>query len=316
MSGKVTVLTLVILAGTLAAQSKAAQSKFTPPRTSDGQPDLQGVWTNVTITPLERPANLASKEFFTPAEAHQYEKDTVDRNNADRRDGGAQADLSRAYNDAWYDRGTKVVETLRTSLVIDPSDGRIPRKDQGAPLVPAGFGRPPEGPEDRSLPERCILWPTAGPPMMPSFYNNNYQIVQAPGYVTILVEMIHDARIIPIDPRPHVDSKIREWLGDSRGHWEGNTLVVETTNFNDKTRFQRSSQNMKLVERFTRTAPDTVMYEFTVDDPSAFTKPWTAQIPMKKTEGPIIEYACNEGNYAMEWMLAGARADEKKAASK
>ncbi len=316
MSGQVIPLALVILAGSLIGQSSTAQSKYTPPRTPDGQPDLQGVWTNVTITPLERPANLAGKEFFSPAEARQYEKDTVDRNNADRRDGGAQADLSRAYNDAWYDRGTKVVETLRTSLVIDPLDGRIPRKDQGAPLVPAGFGRPPEGPEDRSLPERCILWPTAGPPMMPSFYNNNYQIVQAPGYVTILVEMIHDARIIPVDPRPHVDSKIREWLGDSRGHWEGNTLVVETTNFNDKTRFQRSSQNMKLVERFTRTAPDTVMYEFTVDDPSAFTKPWTAQIPMKKTEGPIIEYACNEGNYAMEGMLAGARADEKKAASK
>jgi hypothetical protein len=316
MSGKVIALALVILAGTLVAQSKAGQSKYTPPRTPDGQPDLQGVWTNVTITPLERPANLAGKEFFTPAEARQYEKDTVDRNNADRRDGGAQADLNRAYNDAWYDRGTKVVETLRTSLVIDPPDGRIPRKDQGAPLVPAGFGRPPEGPEDRSLPERCILWPTAGPPMMPSFYNNNYQIVQAPGYVLILVEMIHDARIIPIDSRPHVDSKIRAWLGDSRGHWEGNTLVVETTNFNDKTRFQRSSQNLKLVERFTRTAPDTVMYEFTVDDPSAFTKPWTAQIPMKKTEGPIIEYACNEGNYAMEGMLAGARADEKKAAGR
>ncbi len=316
MSGKVILLALGVLAGSLLGQSSTGQSKYSPPRTPDGQPDLQGVWTNITITPLERPANLAGKEFFTAAEARQYEKDTVDRNNADRRDGGAQADLSRAYNDAWYDRGTKVVETLRTSLVIDPSDGRIPRKDQGAPLVPAGFGRPPEGPEDRSLPERCILWPTAGPPMMPSFYNNNYQIVQAPGYVTILVEMIHDARIIPIDSRPHVDSKIREWLGDSRGHWEGNTLVVETTNFNDKTRFQRASQNMKLVERFTRTAPETVMYEFTVDDPSAFTKPWTAQIPMKKTEGPIIEYACNEGNYAMEGMLAGARADEKKAASK
>jgi len=310
MSGRFIALAAVLLAGTLAAQ------KYTPPRTPDGQPDLQGVWTNVTITPLERPANLVGKQFFTPAEARQYEKDTVDRNNADRRDGGAQADLNRAYNDAWYDRGTKVVETLRTSLVIDPPDGRIPRKDQGAPAVPAGFGRPPEGPEDRSLPERCILWPTAGPPMMPSFYNNNYQIVQAPGYVTILVEMIHDARIIHIDSRPHVDSKIRAWLGDSRGHWEGNTLVVETTNFNDKTRFQRSSQNMKLVERFTRTAPDTVMYEFTVDDPSTFTKPWTAQIPMKKTDGPIIEYACNEGNYAMEGMLAGARADEKKAAGR
>jgi hypothetical protein len=307
------VLSAVILAGTLAGQSKT----YTPPRTPDGQPDLQGVWTNVTITPLERPANLAGKEFFTAAEARQYEKDTVERNNADRRDGGAQADLGRAYNDAWYDRGTKVVETLRTSLVIDPPDGRIPRvAAQGAVAGPGGFGRPPEGPEDRSLPERCILWPTAGPPMMPSFYNNNYQIVQSPGYVTILVEMIHDARIIPIDSRPHVDSKVRQWMGDSRGHWEGNTLVVETTNFNDKTRFQRAGANMHLVERFTRTAPDTVTYEFTVTDPSAFARPWTAQIPMKRTDGPIIEYACNEGNYAMEGMLAGARADEKKAASK
>ena len=320
MSGKAIVLAIVILAGSLAAQTKSAPGKYTAPRTADGQPDLQGVWTNVTITPLERPANLAGKEFFTPSEALQYEKDTVDRNNADRRDGGAQADLSRAYNDAWYDRGTKVVETLRTSLVIDPRDGKIPRKGQQPGGPPAGFGRPPEGPEDRSLPERCILWPTAGPPMMPSFYNNNYQIVQGPGYVVILVEMIHDARVIPLDGprdvRQHVDSKIREWMGDSRGHWEGNTLVVETTNFNDKTRFQRSGPDMHLVERFTRTAPDTITYEFTVDDPSAFSRPWTAQIPMKRTEGPIIEYACNEGNYAMSGILAGARADEKKAAGK
>jgi hypothetical protein len=309
----VILLAAAILAGTVAGQDK----NYTPPRTPDGQPDLQGVWTNVTITPLERPANLAGKEFFTATEARQYEKDTVERNNADRRDGGAQADLGRAYNDAWYDRGTKVVETLRTSLVIDPPDGRIPRvAAQGAAPGPGGFGRPPEGPEDRSLPERCILWPTAGPPMLPSFYNNNYQIVQAPGYVMILVEMIHDARIIPLDSRPHVDAKVRQWMGDSRGHWEGNTLVVETTNFNDKTRFQRAGANMHLVERFTRTAPDTVTYEFTVTDPSAFARPWTAQIPMKRTDGPIIEYACNEGNYAMEGMLAGARADEKKAASR
>jgi hypothetical protein len=314
MSGKVLALAAVILAGTVAAQ---APKNYTPPRTPDGQPDLQGVWTNITITPLERPADLAGKEFFTAAEARQYEKDTVERNNADRRDGGAQADLNRAYNDAWYDRGTRVVETLRTSLVIDPPDGRIPRKvQQGTPAVPPGLGRPPEGPEDRALTERCILWPTAGPPMMPSFYNNNYQIVQGPGYVTILVEMIHDVRIIPLDTRPHVDANVRQWMGDPRGHWEGNTLVVETTNFNDKTRFQRAGQNMHLVERFTRTAPDTITYEFTVDDPSAFTRPWTAQIPMKKTEGPIIEYACNEGNYSMEGMLAGARADEKKAAGK
>ncbi|MBZ5633065.1 MAG: hypothetical protein LAO55_08045 [Acidobacteriia bacterium] len=318
MSSKVLALATLIVASTVLAQTK----NYTPPRTPDGQPDLQGVWTNITITPLERPANLAGKEFFTAAEARQYEKDTVERNNADRRDGGAQADLSRAYNDAWYDRGTRVVETLRTSLVIDPPDGHIPRIAQGqqAALPPGGFGRPPEGPEDRALTERCILWPTAGPPMMPSFYNNNYQIVQAPGYVTILVEMIHDVRIIPVSgpvgARPHVDASVRQWMGDPRGHWEGNTLVVETTNFNDKVRFQRAGPNMKLVERFTRTAPDTITYEFTVTDPSAFSRPWTGQIPMKRTEGPIIEYACNEGNYAMEGMLAGARADEKKAAAK
>jgi hypothetical protein len=313
MSGKVLALAAVILAGSALAQT----GKYTPPRTPDGQPDLQGVWTNITITPLERPANLAGKEFFTATEARQYEKDTAERNNADRRDSDSQADLNRAYNEAWYDRGTKVVETLRTSLIIDPPDGRIPRVPQKAAAAPpGGFGRPPEGPEDRGLTERCILWPTAGPPMMPSFYNNNYQILQAPGYVTILVEMIHDVRIIPIDARPHVDPSVRQWMGDPRGHWEGNTLVVETTNFNDKVRFQRASQNMRLVERFTRTAPDTVMYEFTVTDPSAFSKPWTGQIPLKRTEGPLIEYACNEGNYAMEGMLAGARADEKKAAGR
>jgi hypothetical protein len=312
---------VLIAAGTAAAQTPQNQAKsYTPPRTPDGQPDLQGVWTNITITPLERPADLAGKAFFTAAEARQYERDTVSRNNADRRDGGAQADLSRAYNDAWYDRGTRVVETLRTSLVIDPPDGHIPRKGQQPAGPPPGLGKPPDGPEDRALTERCILWPTAGPPMMPSFYNNNYQIVQAPGYVTILVEMIHDARIIPLATpnaaRPHVNAGIRQWMGDPRGHWEGNTLVVETTNFNDKTRFQRAGENMHLVERFTRTAPDTITYEFTVDDPSAFTRPWTAQIPMKRTEGPLIEYACNEGNYSMEGMLAGARADEKKAVSK
>jgi hypothetical protein len=317
MSGKVIALAAVILAVTVTGQTR---TNYTPPRTPDGQPDIQGVWTNITITPLERPADLANKAFFTATEARQYEKDTVSRNNADRRDGGAQADLGRAYNDAWYDRGTRVVETLRTSLIIDPPDGRVPRKGQQPAGPPPGLGKPPDGPEDRALTERCILWPTAGPPMMPSFYNNNYQIVQAPGYVTILVEMIHDARIIPIDTparaRPHVNAGIRQWMGDPRGHWEGNTLVVETTNFNDKTRFQRAGENMHLVERFTRTAPDTITYEFTVDDPSAFTKPWTAQIPMKRTEGPLIEYACNEGNYSMEGMLAGARADEKKAASK
>jgi hypothetical protein len=149
--------------------------------------------------------------------------------------------------------------------------------------------------------------------MLPSFYNNNYQIVQTPGYVMILVEMIHDVRVIPLDNRPHLPSGIRQWMGDSRGHWEGDTLVVETTNFNDKTRFRGGDENMRLIERFTRVAPDTIQYEFTVNDPTAFTKPWTAQIPMQRGEGPIFEYACHEGNYAMTDMLAGARAEQSKA---
>ena len=175
-------------------------------------------------------------------------------------------------------------------------------------------GRATDGPEFRPLAERCILWATAGPPMMPSFYNNNYQIVQNKDYVMILVEMIHDARIIPLDNRPHLPGEVRQWLGNAVGHWEGDTLVVETTNFTDKTSFQNSSKDMKLIERFTRTDPDTLMYEFTVDDPSTYVRPWTTQIPMSKTEGPIWEYACHEGNYAMTNVLSGARAEETAAA--
>jgi hypothetical protein len=292
------------------------QAKWTPPKTPDGQPDLTGVWTNVTITPLERPADLAGKATFTPAEAREYEKKMVAQNNADRRDGAAAQDVSRAYNDAWWDRGTKVVGTLRTSLIIDPPDGRVP------PLTPQAQKRQQEllaynrehstdGPENRPLSERCLIWPTLGPPMLPSFYNNNYQIFQGPGYVAIEVEMIHDMRIIPTDGRPHLPSNIRQWMGDPRGHWEGNTLVVETTNFTDKTRFRGASENMRLVEKFTRVDSDTILYEFTVNDPESFTKPWTAQIPMRRTQGPIYEYACHEGNYAMTGILAGARAAEK-----
>jgi hypothetical protein len=300
----------VLLALPLAAQTSG-------PKTPDGKPDLQGYWTNVTITPLERPANLADKQFFTPQEAAEYEKQTVQRNNADRRDGvGTDADVGKAYNDFWWDRGTKVVSTLRTSLIIDPPDGKIPAltaeaQKRQADARAALRGHANDGPENRALSERCIVWATAGPPMLPSFYNNNYQIVQGPGYVMILVEMIHDVRIIPTDGRPHLPSEIRSWLGDSRGHWDGNTLVVETTNFSGKSNFHGSDENMKLIERFTRTGPNALLYEFTVNDLTAFTKPFTGQIPMYPAQGPIMEYACNEGNYAMTGMLAGARAEER-----
>ncbi len=305
-------------AGLLLTVTTATAQKWSPPKTPDGQPDLQGVWTNITITPLERPPELAGKAFLTDQEAAEYEKRVVAANNVDRKDLPPEVDVGLAYNNAWYDRGTKVVGTRRTSLIVDPPDGRIP------PLTPeaqkrqddfraAARGHQTDGPENRSLAERCLLWATAGPPMLPSFYNNNYQIVQTPGYVVIEVEMIHDARIIPLDGRPHLPQGVRQWMGDSRGHWEGNTLVVDTTNFTEKTRFRGSGPNLHLTERFTRVDPDTILYEFTVDDPASFTKPWTAQVPMKKSPGPIFEYACQEGNYAMAGMLAGARAEEKAA---
>ena len=294
-----------------------AQKAWTPPRTSDGKPDLQGIWTNVTITPLERPRDLGDKAFFTEQEALQYEKQVREQNNADRRDGGAQADVNRAYNDFWYDRGTKVVANRRTSLIVDPPDGRIPAltpeaQKRQADRAAAGRGHQFDGPENRALTERCLVWPTAGPPMLPSFYNNNYQIVQAPGYVMILVEMVHDVRVIPTDGRPHLPSDVRQWFGDSRGHWEGDMLVVETTNFTDKNSFRGSDENMKLIEKFSRTGPDTILYEFTINDSTAFAKPWTAHIPMNRMPGPIIEYACHEGNYAMSGMLAGARSEEQR----
>jgi hypothetical protein len=288
---------------------------WTAPRTADGQPDLQGIWSNATITPLERPSELAGKQFFTEQEVAAYEREVLQKTNKDRRDGGAEADVGRAYNDAWWDIGTKAVSTGRTSLVIDPPDGKIP------PLTPeaqtraaerlAAARRPPMGPEDRGLSERCILWPTAGPPMLPSAYNNNYQILQTPGQVVILIEMIHDVRVIPLDARPHLSPNIRQWLGDSRGHWEGSTLVVDSTNFTGKAPFRGSDQNLHLVERFTRVSQDTLLYQFSVDDATAFTKLWAGEIPMHRTPGPIYEYACHEGNYSMLNMLSGARAAEK-----
>ena len=303
-----------------AASLWAQQKGYVAPKTSHGDPDLQGGWTNVTITPLERPAQFANKPFLTAEEARAYEKSTVETNNADRRDRPAEQDVGLAYNDFWYDRGTKAVGTLRTSLIVDPPDGKVPAlTPEGQKMAQQRLALrrqmgPADGPESRSLAERCIQWPTMGPPMMPSFYNNNYQIVQGKGFVAILVEMVHDVRMVPLDGRPHLPSNIKLWFGDPRGHWEGNTLVVESTNFSDKTNFRGSSPDMKLTEKFTRVASNQLMYQFTIDDPKVYTKPWTAEVPMLRTDGPIYEYACHEGNYAMEDMLRGARVEEKKAA--
>jgi hypothetical protein len=291
---------------------------FTVAALADEQPDLQGIWSNATITPLERPSDLAGKTTFTAEEAAAYEKQVADRNNVDHRTGNADTDVASAYNQFWYDRGTKTVGTRRTSLIVDPSDGRLPaltpeaqKRAQEARAWTAAHAT--DGPEGRSLGERCILWATAGPPMLPGPYNNNFQIIQTRDQVIILNEMIHDARVIPFDGSPHLASNIRQWMGDSRGHWDGHTLVVDTTNFSGKYSFRGSDENLHLTERFTRVSPATLLYEFTVDDPTAFTRPWTAQIPVTKTKGPIFEYACHEGNYAMVDILAGARAAEKKA---
>ncbi len=296
-----------------------ARKAYTPPKTAHGDPDLQGIWTNVTVTPFERPPQFANKPFLTREEAEAYQKSTVAANNADRRDLPPDRDVGLAYNDFWYDRGTKTVPTMRSSLVIDPPDGRVPaltaegqRRGQER-LASRRTQGPADGPESRSLAERCIQWPTMGPPMLPSFYNNNYQIQQGPGFVAILVEMVHDVRLIPLDGRPHLPSSVRLWFGDPRGHWEGNTLVVDSTNFGDKAPYRGSSPAMKLIERFTRVAPAQLLYSFTLTDHDPFTKPWTAEVPMIRTEGPIYEYACHEGNYAMEDMLRGARMEEQKA---
>jgi hypothetical protein len=308
-----------LLATGAAAQSRpAATKKWTTPRTPDGQPDLQGIWSNATITPFERPRDLAGKEYFTEQEAAEYEKKVVTEGNRDRRSSNATADLGGAYNEFWYDRGTKVVSTRRTSIVVDPPDGRVPALTPAAQQAAAArttiARRPPEGPEDLPPVVRCIVWPTSGPPMLPTAYNNNYQILQGPGYVAILVEMIHDVRIIPLDGRPHIAANIRQWMGDSRGRWEGDTLVVDTTNFTEKTNLRGSDKNLHLIERFTRTGENTILYEFTVDDPTAFTRAWKGEIPLWKAAGPIYEYACHEGNYAMAGILKGARAEEKAAA--
>ncbi len=323
MLPRITVFAVAGLALVLSAQTpKARRPSVSSPKgwkaplTPDGVPDLQGTWTNVTITPLQRPANLATKPFFTEAEAQAYEKETVARNNADVRV-AADQDVGKAYNDFWWDRGNQVVPTLRTSLIVDPEDGHVPAlSDYGKQLQADRAGQrrlrgAADGPESRSLAERCIVWPTGGPPLMPSFYNNNVQIVQGPGYVGIYSEMIHDVRVVPTDGRAHLPSTVRQWMGDPVGHWEGDTLIVESTNFTSDSPFNGSSKDMKLIEKFKRINQDVLMYEFTVTDP-AFVRPWTAQIPMSPSEGALYEYACNEGNYAMEGILAGARREEKQ----
>lgn len=299
----------------LAPLTAIGQTRSAVPRMPDGRPDLQGIWTNATITPLERPSEFKDKAFFSPTEAAEYEKQVRERNDGDRRDAKAESDLATGYNDFWWDRGTKVVSTLRTSIIVDPPDGRIPALTADAQKradarAEARRLHPADGPEDLSLADRCIARP--GPPMLPAGYNNNHQILQTPENVVIFSEMMHDARIIPVNERPPFPENVRQLFGNPVGHWDGDTLVVESSNFTNRTNFRGAGENMRLTERFTRIDQDTLLYQFTVDDPQSFARPWSGEIPMKKTIGPILEYACHEGNYSLVNTLSAARAAERQ----
>ena len=300
---------------TIASNGAKVAKAWVAPHMADGKPDLHGTWSNASLTPFERPKEFAGKEFFRQEEAAEFTRTALDQSNRDRRGATPEADVAGAYNEAWFERGTKLSANLRTSIVVDPADGRVPalmpEAREAAVARAAVQQRPPEGPEDFALPVRCLVWPTSGPPMVPGPYNNNYEIVQTHDYIAIDVEMIHDARIIPLDGRPHLSSAIRRWMGDSVGHWEGDTLVIDTTNYTDKTHFRGSDRNLHVIERFKRTGEDSLQYRFTIDDPTAFTRPWTGEIVMSRAPGPVYEYACHEANYSLANMLSGARAQER-----
>ena len=298
----------------------AAAKKWTVPRTPDGQPDLQGFWTNSTYVPLERPNNVA-KAIYTEQEFAAMIKDAAARE-SEQTEPGTVADVHYDFTQFGLDRSQSAfVKTLRTSLIVDPPNGKLP------PLTAEGqkraadraaerrrMGATTDAVQNMPIGTRCLIMAGSGPPMMSAGYNSNYQIVQSPGYVMILVEMIHDARIIPLDGRAPLPENMRQWMGDSRGHWEGETLVIETTNLNGKNPFRGSSENMRVIERLTRVDANTLGYRFTVDDPATWATPWTAEAPMTKSVGPIFEHACHEGNYGVRNTLAGARAEEKRAA--
>ena len=320
MSHRTVAFMLIALLGTTLAAAQAPK-KWTAPRTPDGQPDLQGFWTNSSYSPLERPKNV-TKEFYSKEEALELEKKAAEQE-TEQTVAGTVADVHYDFTQFALDRNQSAhALNLRTSLIIDPADGRLP------PLTAEGEKRAADRAEaaklvgrwdsaqSNELDDRCMIFVGAGPPMLPAGYNSNYQIVQAPGYVMILFEQNHDVRVIPLDGRPHIPRNMRQWTGDSRGRWDGNTLVVETTNFNGKNPLRGSSENLRVVERFTRLDADTIDYKFTVEDESTWTRPWTAALPLKKTVGPLFEHACHEGNYGLYNTLVGARLEEKKAAEK
>ena len=304
-------------------QAEGPAENWTLPRTVWGDPDLQGVWTNETITPFERPAEMQGKEFLTDGEATTIEESLAARRAAS--DGTSPPGSVGGYNQFWLDSGTQVLSTRQTSLVVDPPDGRVPTRPSAEATRDYRKAHAGDTYTNMSVWDRCI---TRGVPgsIFPAGYNNAYRILQTPGYVAILYEMIHDARIIPLEGGPHVDPAIRLWMGDSRGRWEGDTLVVEVTNFTNKGWIASNAASrrvkgipqteaLRVVERFTRTSADTIRYEVTVEDPEIYTRPWTIAMPLTRDpEYVMYEYACHEGNKAVELILGGARALEAAAA--
>ena len=323
MTGGRSTTTLLVLALVAVLALPALAMAQDTPRTDWGAPDLQGVWDFRTITPMERPEDLGDKAFLTEEEAAERERNAVERDiqlwEADARRTEAGGSVG-GYNNFWMDRGTRVVGTRRTSLITDPPNGRLPEMTgEGQARRAAGRGSFSDQIQssytDFSNADRCLMGFNAGPPITPGGYNQNVQIFQTPDQVVLMTEMVHTVRVVPLDGRPALDESLAQWSGDSRGRWEGDTLVVETANFDVDRNWRGASAGMHLVERFTRVDADTLEYEYTVTDPDTWVAPWTVNLPMVRSDLPLFEYACHEGNYAMETMLTGARTDDAAAAA-
>ena len=303
-----------------AAQTRAKAAPKAIPRTPEGKPDMQGEWTNQTFTPLERPAQYKDKQFFTAEEAEAVAKKGIEDVKDVPRGEEVKSDADIHYDDGiWllehYEKGAM----LRTSIITDPPDGRIPaltaeaqKRNQARAAARKGIG-PFDSAQARGLSERCIYWAHEGPPILPTGYNSNVRVVQAPGTFVLQHEMMPVARVIPLDGRPKLSPVLRAYRGESRGRWDGDTMVIETTNYSEKTVWRNSSENLKVIERLTMTGPRTIHYEFTVEDPTTWTRPWSGDYEMTRIDGPIIEYACHEGNYQLPSILKGARVAEAQA---
>ena len=333
----VTLAVIGAMAAAVVARGQSTPAEWTPPVTPWGDPDLQGIYNYGTSTPLERPERLGERQVLSDEEAADLQEDLAETMNQDRRDGGPEADVRRNYNELWTDSSrTQLTADNRTSLIIDPPDGRLPPRVQ-RPLTVAeqeaqaeaalslqrfstGFH---ESYKDADVGNRCIIRRRnegGGHPYLPALYNNVAQIFQTPGYVVIYAEMIHHARIIPVDGRPHLPENVETWLGNPVGHWEGDTLVIETTNFHSSEDIGRTAvvygnadpETFRIVERFTRTGPDTLDYEVTMSDPNTWTQPFTIRVPWNETDEQIYEYQCQEMNYDLYYWLHGAREREKR----